>query len=133
MKQGVVYILKCADDSLYTGVTSHLENRLADHHSGRYPGYTKRRRPVQFLWNTDVMDIQDAILLEKQIKHWGRKKKLALINEAWDQLHELSKCMNSSTHISVSLGSARDDEVENFVSSEKSVPLKNFKTRKLVL
>jgi putative endonuclease len=133
MKQGVVYILQCADDSRYTGVTSHLENRLADHHSGRYPGFTQRRRPVQPLLNTDIMDIQDAILLEKQIKGWSRKKKLALINEEWDQLHELSKCMNSSTHMPVSLDSARDDEVENFVSSKKSVPLKNFKTRKLVL
>jgi len=96
MKLGVVYILKCADGSLYTGVTSNLENRLADHQSGRSAGYTKRRCPLKLMWNTDVMDIQDAILLEKQIKHWSCKKKLALIYEEWEQLHELSKCKNAS-------------------------------------
>jgi putative endonuclease len=115
MKPGVVYILKCADDSLYTGVTSHLENRLADHHSGRYPVLTKRRRPLKLMWNTDAMDIQDTILLEKQIKHWSRKKKLALIYEEWEQLHELSKCKNTSRCQHASLDYARNDN-KNFYS-----------------
>ena len=115
MKQSEVYILKCADDSPYTGVTSHLENRLTDHHSGRYPGLTKRRRPVKLLWKTDVMEIQYATLLERQIKHWSHRNKLALIHEEWEQLNELSKCKNSSRFNRESLDSARDDN-KNFYS-----------------
>jgi predicted GIY-YIG superfamily endonuclease len=42
------------------------------------------------VWVSDELDIQDAILLEKQIKGWRRAKKIALINEKFDQLPELS-------------------------------------------
>ncbi|MBC8193821.1 MAG: GIY-YIG nuclease family protein [Candidatus Marinimicrobia bacterium] len=69
MKQGQVYILECADNSLYTGVTSNLEYRLYQHHEGYFQGYTHRRRPLKSLWNTNLMDIQDAIMLERQIKN----------------------------------------------------------------
>lgn len=111
MKQGKVYILKCSDGSLYTGVTSNLESRLADHQEGRYRGYTYKRRPIKLLWNTDDFEIQDAILLERQIKKWGRAKKLALIEEDWDTLKLLAECKNQSHHKYMSLDSARDDEV----------------------
>ena len=96
MKLGQVYILKCSDGSLYTGVTSDLESRLADHQDGRYRGYTHRLRPVKLLWNSDEFEIQDAILLERQIKKWGRAKKLALIEEDWDSLKILAACKNAS-------------------------------------
>jgi len=109
MKQGQVYILECSDASLYTGITSNLENRLAQHHEGNFPGYTHSRRPLKLLWNTDIMDIQDAILLEKQIKNWGRQKKKALITENWDVLQFFSECKNSTHSRHLSLDSARDD------------------------
>ncbi|MCF7807698.1 MAG: GIY-YIG nuclease family protein [Candidatus Marinimicrobia bacterium] len=109
MKEGQVYILQCSDGSLYTGVTSDLESRLADHQEGRYHGYTHKRRPVKLLWNTDTMEIQDAILLEKQIKKWGRAKKLALIAEDWNTLKLLAECKNATNHKNRSLDSARDD------------------------
>ena len=118
MKQGQVYILECSDGSLYTGVTSNLEHRIAQHHEGNFRGYTHSRRPLKLLWNTDLLDIQDGILLEKQIKNWSRKKKIAIIKEEWDVLHLLSECKNSSHSINFSLDgvhaeqsrSARDDE-----------------------
>ncbi|MBC8377162.1 MAG: GIY-YIG nuclease family protein [FCB group bacterium] len=110
MKQGQVYILECSDSLLYTGVTSNLENRLAQHHEGNFPGYTHSRRPIKLLWNTDLMDIQDAIVLERQIKNWGHSKKRALIEENWDTLHLLAECKNQSHHNNFSLDSARDDE-----------------------
>ena len=110
MKQGQVYIVKCSDNSLYTGVSSHHESRIADHHEGKYFGYTHSRRPLKLLWNTDHLPIQDAILLERHIKKWSRKKKLALIAEDWDNLHLLAECRNSSHWKKLSLDSARDDE-----------------------
>jgi predicted GIY-YIG superfamily endonuclease len=79
MKTGIVYVLLCSDETLYTGVTSNLENRLFQHHEGLLPGYTHSRRPLTLLWNSEEMDIQDAILLEKQIKGWGRAKKYAFM------------------------------------------------------
>ncbi len=118
MKQGQVYILKCSDSSLYTGVTSNLESRLAQHQEGTALGYTHSKRPVELVWNTDTMPIQDAIVLEKQIKNWGKGKKLALIDENWNTLHILAKCKNESHHKNLSLDgtcaersrSTRDDE-----------------------
>ncbi len=87
MKQGQVYILDCSDLSLYTGVTSTLENRLDQHPEGYFRGNTHSRRPVKLLWNTDLMDIPDAILLGERIKNWGRQKKKASIAENWNTLH----------------------------------------------
>lgn len=45
-----VYILKCADGSYYTGHTEDLDVRIAAHHQGIIPGYTRKRRPVQFVF-----------------------------------------------------------------------------------
>lgn len=78
MKTGIVYILLCSDNSLYTGVTSNLENRLYQHNEGLVRGYTSSRRPLKLIWNSDDMDIQDAIVLEKQIKGWSRTKKICV-------------------------------------------------------
>ncbi len=91
MKQGVVYILKCSNVSFYTGVTNNLEERLNLHQRGLASKYTAGHLPVTLVWNSDDMDIDDAILLEKQIKGWRREKKLALINHEYEKLPELSK------------------------------------------
>lgn len=117
MKQGQVYILHCSDESLYTGMSSQLEPRIADHQEGLFFGYTHSRCPVKLLWNSDHLLIQDAILLEKNIMSWSRKKKLALITEDWNTLHLLAECRNDSHHKNISLcgactersRSARDD------------------------
>ncbi len=90
MKTGIVYILLCSDGTLYTGVTSNLELRLFQHHEGILPGYTHSRRPLTLLWSSEEMDIQDAILLEKQIKGWGRAKKYAFIEGNISKLKDLS-------------------------------------------
>ena len=90
MKTASVYVLLCSDKTLYTGVTSDLDERLYQHHEGLFPGYTHNRRPLILLWNTEEMDIQDAILLEKQLKGWSRAKKLAFIRGDIPTLIELS-------------------------------------------
>ena len=79
MKTASVYVLLCSDKTLYTGVTSDLDERIYQHQEGLFPGYTHSRRPLTLLWNSEEMDIQDAILLENQIKGWSKAKKLAFI------------------------------------------------------
>ncbi|SFN12637.1 putative endonuclease [Chryseobacterium oleae] len=97
MKQYFVYILKCSDSSYYTGVTSDIEARLAQHQSGKFPeSYTHKRRPVQLVFFCEFNDIIQAILFEKQVKGWSRKKKEAIINDNWEKLKELSVCQNKS-------------------------------------
>lgn len=86
-----VYILKCADESYYTGVTSDLETRINQHQSGSFPGFTSKRRPVNLIWSQEFWDINEAILAEKKIKGWSRSKKEALISGNWELVSVLAK------------------------------------------
>jgi len=92
MKQSYVYILKCSDNSYYTGVTSNLTQRFFQHETGFYPDcYTASRRPVELVYYCEFTDINFAIAIEKKIKKWSRAKKEALINEEFDKLPNLAK------------------------------------------
>lgn len=95
MKQYSVYILQCYDGSYYVGVTSELEKRIEEHHSGFYTDcYTYSRRPLVVKHVEIYQRVYDAIEREKQIKGWGRKKKEALMNEHYDDLKMLSRSRN---------------------------------------
>ncbi|GAB5564435.1 MAG: GIY-YIG nuclease family protein [Winogradskyella sp.] len=92
MKLSYVYILKCSDNSYYTGVTSNLNDRFMQHKSGKNPdSYTFNRRPVILVYYAEFTDINLAIETEKQIKKWSRVKKEALINGDFDKLPNLAK------------------------------------------
>jgi putative endonuclease len=91
MKDYFVYILKCADGSYYTGVTSNLEQRINQHSSGLIKGYTSSRLPLSLVYSNRFTNVTDAITAEKQIKGWSRAKKQALINGNFDKLVQLSK------------------------------------------
>ena len=92
MKLSYVYILQCADDTYYTGVTSNLDNRLIEHHSAKYPdSYTAQRLPVKLVFYAEFTDINHAIASEKQIKNWSRTKKEALIEGRFEELPNLAK------------------------------------------
>ena len=92
MQQSYIYILKCSDNSYYTGVTSNLEQRLFQHNTGFYPKcYTYKRRPLELVFFAEFTDINCAIEKEKQIKKWSRLKKEALINGDYDDLRNLAK------------------------------------------
>lgn len=100
MNQYYVYILKCSDNSYYTGVTGDLEIRFQQHQSGYFPeSYTHKRRPVTLVFYYEFDRIEQAIAFEKQVKGWNRKKKEAIINDNWERLKELSICKNE-THSS---------------------------------
>ncbi len=85
-----VYIVRCADGSLYTGHTENLEMRIAAHNKGTVRGYTFSRRPVQLIFHEDFQTRDEAFRLERQIKRWSRRKKLALTRGDWDALRDLS-------------------------------------------
>ena len=92
MKVSYVYILKCIDNSYYTGVTSNLEQWFERHQSGYYKScYTYLRRPIALVFHTTFSDINFAIDMEKQIKKWSRAKKEALINNEYEALPNLAK------------------------------------------
>ena len=92
MKLLYVYILKCKDDSFYTGITNSIERRLYEHNVGiDKDAYTYSRRPVELVWFEMFTDPNQAIMIEKKIKGWSRRKKQALIDEDWDKLVRFSK------------------------------------------
>jgi putative endonuclease len=74
-----VYVLLCADGSLYTGCTNDLERRVAAHNAGKGARYTRARRPVSVAWSRRVKDRSRALSLEARLKQLTRVEKLAVI------------------------------------------------------
>ncbi|WP_420320786.1 GIY-YIG nuclease family protein [Flagellimonas sp.] len=92
MKKSYVYILRCSDQTYYTGVTSNLEKRILEHKTGKHiKGYTYLRRPVELVFYAEFSNIRIAIEKEKQLKKWSNAKKEALINGNYESLPNLAK------------------------------------------
>jgi len=79
MADWTVYMLRCADGSLYTGIARDAAARLAAHNSGRGAKYTKARRPVSMIWSEPAACRSTASKREYAIKQLRRAEKLALI------------------------------------------------------
>ncbi len=75
-----VYIVRCADDSLYTGCTNDLLKRVATHNAGKGARYTRSRLPVTVVWSVRVKDRSAALSREAKLKQLSRAEKLALIS-----------------------------------------------------
>ena len=103
--KGWMYILKCADDTYYTGSTNNLNRRIAQHQRGEGANHTARRLPVELVYFEEFDRVEHAFHREKQVQGWSRKKKEALINVMPEMLHELARCRNGTTH--VGFGSAQ--------------------------
>jgi predicted GIY-YIG superfamily endonuclease len=86
-----VYVLRCADDSLYVGHTDNLDAREHDHNEGRGSKYTARRRPVRIVYAEEFKSELDAIERERQLKGWTTAKKEALMGGDISRLHSLSR------------------------------------------
>jgi putative endonuclease len=76
----VVYILRCKDNTLYTGITNNIEKRLIAHNQGLASKYTRARRPVVLSAVSNPMSRTDAMRLELRIKKLGKEKKIAALN-----------------------------------------------------
>ena len=74
-----VYILRCADGTLYTGATNDLSRRLAAHASGRGARYTRSRLPVTLAWSQPARGRGGALRREAALKRLSRAEKLQLI------------------------------------------------------
>lgn len=79
MKPWTVYILRCRDDSLYTGITVDLARRLAAHAAGTASRYTRSRLPVTVVHREPASSQGAALVREAAIKRLTRREKLALV------------------------------------------------------
>jgi putative endonuclease len=73
-----VYIVRCADDTLYTGWAVDVARRVKTHNAGRGARYTRMHRPVELVYTEEVLTRSDALRREAAIKRYPRAKKLAL-------------------------------------------------------
>lgn len=76
-----VYIVRCSDNSLYTGYTNNIEARINKHNAGKGAKYTKIRRPVELVYQETYSTKSEALKREYEIKTFTRQKKLKLIKE----------------------------------------------------
>ncbi len=75
-----VYVLKCSDETLYTGITTDLQRRIEEHNSSpKGAKYTRIRRPVEMIYFEQCKDKSGATIRELEIKKLSRAKKLELI------------------------------------------------------
>ncbi|HAT72919.1 MAG TPA: endonuclease [Elusimicrobia bacterium] len=77
----IVYMVRCANGSLYTGITNNLAARIADHNAGKGAKYTAAFGPVELVWKKRKKDRSAASVLEAAIKKLTRKEKDALIGK----------------------------------------------------
>jgi len=74
-----VYLLRCADDTLYCGITNDLDRRLAQHNRGTASKYTRTRTPVRLEVSAEVASKGDALRLELRVKACRRDEKIPFL------------------------------------------------------
>ncbi len=74
-----VYIVRCADGTLYTGLARDPDKRVRTHNAGKGAKYTRSRLPVALVYAEPCESLSDALRRERQMKTWSRPKKEALI------------------------------------------------------
>lgn len=84
MNDWTVYILRCSDESLYTGITKDVERRVEEHNGSGLLGarYTRARRPVRLVYFESHKTRSGAARREYEIKHLSREEKEVLIRTA---------------------------------------------------
>ena len=75
-----VYILKCEDNSFYTGISDNPDRRFLEHKNRKGGHYTSNHKVIQRVYLEQCEDRSSALKRERQIKGWRREKKLLLIN-----------------------------------------------------
>ncbi|SUM04533.1 endonuclease [Staphylococcus devriesei] len=81
MDKHYVYIVRCSDNSLYTGYAKDVEARVAKHNAGKGAKYTKIRRPVVLVYQELYTSKSEALRREDEIKTFTRQQKLKMIEE----------------------------------------------------
>jgi predicted GIY-YIG superfamily endonuclease len=86
-----VYILECANSSLYVGSTSNPRERFARHVAGDGASHTKKTPPTTVIYTEELASRAAAVCRERQLKGWSRAKKLALAAGDLARLRTLSR------------------------------------------
>ena len=76
-----LYILRCGDGTLYTGITTDVEKRLEQHRSGKGAKYTRGRGPLALVYREELEDHSAALKREWAVKKMTREEKVRLIEE----------------------------------------------------
>ena len=92
-----IYIVRCADGTLYVGHTEDLASREQIHNDGKGAKYTAARRPVRMVYAEEHASLESAIARERQLKRWSREKKEALIGGDRTALDWLSHRKSKAT------------------------------------
>ena len=79
MDKAYMYVVRCSDDTLYTGYTTNLTQRIAAHNKGKGAKYTRTRRPVTLLYYETFPSKSEAMKAEYAFKQKTRQQKLAYI------------------------------------------------------
>ncbi len=108
-----IYILRCTDNSYYTGHTDNPEQRIGEHQNGLCGGYTASRLPVELVFSQECETREEALAAEQQIKGWSRKKKEAMMRGDWAEVSRLAKGADSDgMPVHPSTGSGRTGDVQ---------------------
>ena len=86
INKNYIYILRCSDDTFYTGWTTNVHKRIEAHNNGTGSKYTRTRRPVELVYSENFNNKQDAQRREYKIKQMSRQEKELLIREGADAL-----------------------------------------------
>ena len=107
-----VYILRCRDNSYYTGHTDDLEKRTAEHQTGEVEGYTSTRLPVTLVFADKFPTREEALARERQIKGWPRSKKEAMMRGDWAEVSRLARADRPSTSSGRTVRTDHDEPAE---------------------
>lgn len=80
MSRWYIYLVRCADGSLYTGISKDLKKRINTHNAGRGGAYTRSHRPVVLVWKEKMSSESAARKREAEIKQWTKLEKENFIN-----------------------------------------------------
>jgi putative endonuclease len=132
-KEWVVYLVRCADESLYCGVTNDIEKRLIAHNSGKGAKYTKSRIPVEMAGVSSKMTKSEALKFEYRIKRLPTGKKLTELKlevKNMTIIKELRSISNEIRKISMKVEnlSAAIEKIEN-TKGAKSTATKSLKKK----
>lgn len=81
MEEWSLYIIRCNDGSLYTGISTNVDRRLGQHRKGKGSKYLKGRSPLELVFKTEVGSHSDALKAEAIVKKMKKEEKEAIISE----------------------------------------------------
>ena len=83
MNDWYIYIVRCSDDSLYTGITKDIDRRIDEHNNGsKGAAYTRSHRPVKLVYQESCNDRSEATVRESEIKKLSKKEKELMIKKS---------------------------------------------------